>query len=673
MLKHLSPPLLILVALLSIMLPVVTHGHAIDPDGRIEATYLQKLPQVLTATRLEQPLNEAPAAVTIIDREMIKASGARTIPDLFRLVPGFVVGWMNGNRAVVSYHGMSDDLPRRMQILVDGRSEYQPSLGGPNWNDLPVSIADIARIEVVRGPNAAGYGSNSFQAVINIITLHAAETHGVSARLQRGNNGISDVFARAGGKLGNTDLRLSFALSEDDGFKTNKQFRHDDYYRIPTLSFRSDSRLTRNDNLMINAGYSGGARGEIMSLTSDTHYAEHLDRHFGQMRWQHSRDNGELFSVQGMFNVVDVDAAVSTTVNLPPLPSQVFSSNLGYRGQRYDLEFQHTLPVNNALRVVWGLGERLDMLQSARWLNSTDTYTTRVHRLFGNGEYRITDQWLLNAGIMWERHELAGTTASPRAALNYLLAPGHTLRLSVSRGYRAPFIVEQFGLSKTTLSWSTPAYTVNDVYAIAAGNARPETIRAFEVGYLGQTTSIPLQIEARLYQEDIDHILTPVTTKPCPLTDNYNNRCLVIQNADSARIRGLEGQLRYNFSKHSWVLLNYALSRISSTDTDKDYQYSRSMPSHSGSIMAVHRLPADIQASAIYYWSDEMTWMGWDNRRSLPSSERLDLRLAKTYDHMKQRFELAFVVQNAFGDYQEFNNTNYFGKRYLFSVAMDYN
>ncbi|MBA3904121.1 MAG: TonB-dependent receptor, partial [Rhodocyclaceae bacterium] len=112
-----------------------------------EHDFLAELPVVLSASRLTQPLADAPGAVTVIDRDMIKASGAREIADLFRLVPGFQVSYANGANPVVAYHGQSGQVNQRMQVLVDGRSAYSPYyLGGVNWNMLSPDLEDIERI-----------------------------------------------------------------------------------------------------------------------------------------------------------------------------------------------------------------------------------------------------------------------------------------------------------------------------------------------------------------------------------------------------------------------------------------------------------------------------------------------------------------------------------------------
>ncbi len=127
-----------------------------------EADFLDELPVVLSVSRLSQPVSDAPAAVTVIDQDMIRASGFRDIPDLLRLVPGFSVAYTRDNTWAAGYHGLGDAYSRRFQVLVDGRSIYSPHYGAVNWTDLPLAIDDIERIEVVRGPNAAVYGANAF-------------------------------------------------------------------------------------------------------------------------------------------------------------------------------------------------------------------------------------------------------------------------------------------------------------------------------------------------------------------------------------------------------------------------------------------------------------------------------------------------------------------------------
>ncbi|MFZ1243890.1 MAG: TonB-dependent receptor plug domain-containing protein, partial [Azonexus sp.] len=169
-----------------------------------EDAYFSELPIVASVSRLPQRLADAPVAVTVVDREMIKASGARDINDIFRLVPGFQTYPNNTEAARATYHGLGDgDYSSRVQVLIDGRSMLSPLFGsGVNWATLPVALEDIERIEVVRGTNAVSYGSNAFLGVINIITVDPALVRGTSVSTSYGNQNVRDYTLRTGGKLG---------------------------------------------------------------------------------------------------------------------------------------------------------------------------------------------------------------------------------------------------------------------------------------------------------------------------------------------------------------------------------------------------------------------------------------------------------------------------------------
>ena len=93
--------------------------------------------------------------MTVIDREMIEASSAINVAEVLRLVPGLQVTYAEGIEALSTYRGYADSYPRRMQVLIDGRSVYDPGLNGTVWSSIPLTLSQIEHIEVVRGSNAA--------------------------------------------------------------------------------------------------------------------------------------------------------------------------------------------------------------------------------------------------------------------------------------------------------------------------------------------------------------------------------------------------------------------------------------------------------------------------------------------------------------------------------------
>lgn len=287
------------------------------------------IPMVLSATRLNQSFFDAPAAVTVIDRQMIEQSGVREIPELLRLVPGMVVGYESGSEAFVSYHGTSADLARRMQVLVDGRSIYQPLLASVDWIGLPLDLADIERIEVIRGPNAASYGVNSFFAVVNIITRHPADVAGSKLSYRRGENGIEDYHARFAQRAGNVDWRLSVTGKADDGFVDNRRKNNIDFTdskNADAVYGRAAWAIDDNSSLELSLG-----RAEMVAQqqfrSTDIYLkvpeAEKENR-FASLAWDTDLSATHQLRVQA--NYSHFSRAEPWLVGIPPI---VFDKNLG--------------------------------------------------------------------------------------------------------------------------------------------------------------------------------------------------------------------------------------------------------------------------------------------------------------------------------------------------------
>ncbi|MCW8911318.1 MAG: TonB-dependent receptor plug domain-containing protein, partial [Gammaproteobacteria bacterium] len=218
-----------------------------------ENDYFGDLPVVLTTTRLKQSKKNSPTATTIIDREMIEASGFTEIADLLRLAPGMLVNYDSGHIANAGYQFLYDRYRVRLQVLVDGMSVYTPLFGEMPWTQLGITIDDIDRIEVIRGPSSASYGPNAMTGVISIITKHAVLDSGISLKANQGSMGRSEQFLTMGDTSGNLDYKLSLAARKDDGFEN----RYDEK-DLGVAYFRGDYQATDNDVVTFYFNYSSG-------------------------------------------------------------------------------------------------------------------------------------------------------------------------------------------------------------------------------------------------------------------------------------------------------------------------------------------------------------------------------------------------------------------------------
>ena len=631
-----------------------------------EADYFNDLPVVLSASRLSQPQQEAPAAVTVIDQEMIRASGFREIPDLFRLVPGFSVSNYTGSIPVVTYHGMSDAYSRRMQVLVDGRSIYNVGFGQVNWRDLPLAIEDIERIEIVRGPNAATYGPNAFLAVINIITKHAAETHGNRASISAGQDSIRDGMLRHGGQYGALDYRVTVVQKQDERYKDFPSLARDRLVNV-----RGDYQLNDTDALSAQLGYSEGKwlKGTPGDFTYPTHDQTSVSD-FVQLHFRRAQDANREWSLQ--FNHSHNKVSEAWNVFLgpstlgfflpPPLPPTLnYSVDLNYEAWRDSLEYQMIANPHDDVRLVWGAELRRDQVVSSSYLGAGKTLGGNLYRVFANGEWRATPKWLVQSGAMLEKQYYSGTTLSPRLAVNYLITPDHALRASISRGFRSPTPVEQ----GADFKYAYNGYLLNQVNQ-NSGGLQPERVLSREIGYVGDFRAQRLTLDARLFHDQYSNLIGQVTQFFPPGTELLDpvNGYTSARNLRSATLNGAEFQLRWRPIQGSLIVLNQAWTRAYSDDADTRH----SVPHRQTSVLVSQEFRGGYQASAGYYQEAAMTWLGEGD--PVKRYERIDARLAKRWRDGARDAEIALVGQALKGSYSEFRPEYRFDRRTFVTLTV---
>jgi iron complex outermembrane receptor protein len=555
---------------LSALILALLTGPALasDPNSPdlTEDYFFGEMPVVLSASRLAQPVSESPAAMTIIDRELIEASGAIDIPDVLRLVPGFQVSHISGENLTAQYHGLADQHPKRMQVLIDGRSVYHSAFGGVHWDTLPITLDDVERIEVLRGSNAAAYGSNAFMGVVNIVTRHASQDQGSHVTLLTGYNGTRMATYRFGDRIGNLNYRFSASQDETDGFP-NYRWRHiywdstgpgvppqavatgtpyfpettmydlarEDSQAIGRLDLRGDYAMDNGDSLLFELGYVRNNRNNSL-VNGDfelLHPDEKLRSSTQLLKWSRQTPNLGDLSLQLSHNRLDFDSRYTDTLIIrtddPSACGSVPGSigcllNAGptlggykFQNDRYDLELQQTLPKIDSWRLVWGAGARLDRIQSDNFVTGNQDIDRVQYRLFGNTERHFgeDEQWVLNAGVMLEQQQDIGSFASPRLALNFHVDPFNTLRIAVSRAYRMPSFAEQRSesgwrlLDPSSLGLpASPLYYL--IYSNQSPDIRPERLSTIEFGLVSANWLNGLSFDARLFHEELRNYIDEV-------------------------------------------------------------------------------------------------------------------------------------------------------------------
>ena len=174
---------------------------------------------VVTASRTEQALSEAPAAISVLTAKDIESIPADDYGDLLRNVPGLNVSQTSARDFNMTSRGSTNTLSTSQLVLLDGRSIYLDFFGFVMWDFLPVNTSEIKQIEAVRGPGSAVWGANAMTGVINLITKRPKEMIGTSILLGGGELGTLYGNVSHAGASGNFGYKVSLGYFEQDAYE----------------------------------------------------------------------------------------------------------------------------------------------------------------------------------------------------------------------------------------------------------------------------------------------------------------------------------------------------------------------------------------------------------------------------------------------------------------------
>jgi iron complex outermembrane recepter protein len=632
----------------------------------------EPLPMVLTPARLKQSRNEVPASVSVIDRKMIDVSGIRNIPELFRLIPGTFVAARDGWNYVVSYHGTNYRDSRRMQVLIDGRSAYQVGLATVDWNDIPLTIEDIERIEIVRGPSTASYGANAFLGVINIITRHPADNEKLQLTAKRGDVRVEDYRLSHAGVVGDGNYRLTLASRRDDGFEIDMDGNdRRDSDNSDLFNFRYEKPLS-GANLSVGVGYKEGwitdDYNESWITPLDTYTEDFYTT--GKISWDLSSTHSQHFRVDlsGQKQILEL-----TTSPIPPAmiglneyPADLVlaDTNENILQRRYDAEFQDTKIWSKTLKTVSGFHYKHDFVNSATFYNGRERNDN--YQLFTNIEQKITEKVVANLGMSWEDDNNSGAHFSPRVALHYHFTPNHSLRAVYSEAVRTPDLLE------TSVEWIYHTYNVRELdgtqhEGMTTGafncptqgnpNLNSETIRSREFGYYGNFQDRGLQVDLKVFDDKLRELVS--STIACTQGDPTNNNFL--------NQRGAELEVDYRPNHKILIHANYSYID-SETDPVRLTEVSFT-PRNASSLLLAYNLTHNTVISAARYYTEDII-----GRRRNVTFSRSDFRLSHTVEIGSQSIELSYVYRQRHDDNSELlaNNIYRDHSKQLFTINYRY-
>jgi iron complex outermembrane receptor protein len=562
--------------------------------------------QVVTVSRRSEPALRAPAAVDVITAEDIKAYGFKEIWDVLRYRVGMDVldgTSVDGNRALVSSRGFTKEFVAEMQVLVDGRSVYNPLLGGVYWESLPVQMQDIERIEIVRGPNAVLYGSNAALGVINIITKKPSGPSQGSAQAWGGTQGSvgTSESGAAGGETG--AIRISHEYrTQDNGPTSTGTGSSNDFMHTQKVNARARWNPDAKTELEVLGGGSWLTAGIPGLPNAPT--AENTEN-FQALHGTRSLGGGS-----------GVEASLSrseSTVNAVPL----LTGPAYTRMYQYDAEALHHFSwLNESVKSDWGGNWRFSGADSDQVFSGSPRQSSTLVRGFMNHSARVADSTTLTGGASLERSSTGGTQPAWQAAALYEPAPDQILRLSYSV---APTIPSLFFTHGDYLF-------APDVRDTGSLSLEPEQISSWEIGWNGRFLDGALRPAVSLYYMSVRSLDFAFIEQPpsAPAVESVNN-------SNAALARGAELSTEYALAPGRSLFANYTFEDITTAEgadaTGDDA--ARSTPRHKFNIGGRAALAREVTFSTILGYKDNYRTVS-SRGMSLDSSRsfRLDARLA---------------------------------------------
>jgi iron complex outermembrane receptor protein len=433
--------------------------------------------KVTTVQKKPEPLQDTPAAISVITSDEIEASGATSVPALLRRVPGVHVARLDASQWAIGIRGFANSVARSQLALMDGRSLYTPLFAGTYWDVQNLFLEDVDRIEVVRGPGGTLWGANAVNGVINIITKSSHDTPGGVIVIGGGDQ--ERVFGRGrfGGRLGNDATFRVYGSYFDRAGEQPDADRYDAWH-MSQGGFRTDWTPRFSDLVTLQGDvYSGRAGRRTTFATFTPPYVQTIEQDADltggnlRARW------GRVFSER---RELSLQVYYDRTSRKEP--------NFTEDRDTVDVDTQYRSTFAGRQDFVAGLGYRLSDGRTSSVPTIAFVPADRTDHLvsgFVEGTVHLVPSLRLIVGTKVERNDYSDFEFQPSARLAFAAGPKHAFWASVTRAVRTPTRFDRDLVLNIPVAPGAPAFVR------LLGDAGFETERSFvyEVGGRAQLSS----------------------------------------------------------------------------------------------------------------------------------------------------------------------------------------
>jgi iron complex outermembrane receptor protein len=523
---------------------------ALSPEQLFDAT-------VILTSRSEGSVWESAAASYVLTNADIARSGATTLPEALRLVPGVQVARINASGWAISIRGFNNALANKLLVLIDGREVYDPLFSGVYWDIQDTALEDIERIEVVRGPGASLWGANAVNGVINIVTKKASDTQGALVSVAAGDMERGILTARIGGAVGDAvQWRIYGKYFDRAGQTALAGGDANDEWRGWRSGFRLDAAPGWRDTVTLEGEVYRSDAGQLRTvpqlvppMTTVMNEDVVAEGANALGRWTHDFENEARLTTQ-----LGLDAATRDQLTL--------------RDERVtvDLDTQYEFPTFGAHDIVAGARYRNTNAEfTATPIISTSHAARRDELVSGFVQDEIElvpDRWRLTLGAKIEHNDYTGVEAQPNVRLQWFDEETQTAWASIARAVRTPTALEhEFTALLAVIPPGAPPLLPIPVTIELQPNPafESEEVVAYEAGYRRRWTD-SLEMDVSAFFNDYEGLGTSSAQAPAIVLTPPAHAVLgvLLTNMTAAEAYGVETVLNWRATDDLLFSANYS-------------------------------------------------------------------------------------------------------------------
>lgn len=595
--------------------------------------------EVTSVSKSVQNLQSAAAAITVVTNEEIRRSGATSIPDALRFVPGINVARQSASEWAVSSRGFSSISSEKLLVLSDTRSIYTPLFSGVLWDVQDYLLEDIDRIEVIRGPGASLWGSNAVNGVINITTKKAQDTQGLYVETALGTEDRVTAAARYGATAENGASYRIYGKYIDRDDTLNSTATSTDDWHLGHVGARSDWDVTTSDSITVQGDLYHGTIGKhapsitVIGRQGPTGGLD-VDVSGGNVlgRWQHQIDDTSNFVLRAYYD--------NTHRNDPSYRDDL---------NTFDVDFQHQFDFTARQQIIWGLNYHLTENKNVgKGIFNVDPDFSRdqLFGLFVQDQIALLDSLHLTLGTKFEHNDFSGYETQPSARLAWQFSPSSTLWTAVSRAVRVPTRLERDIAVEVTF---------DDPSVVLQGNRdfKSEVLESYEVGYRWQARD-NLALDLAAFHNHYSGLASlEVGTPYINPVNGFTVIPIINKNTTDGSTQGIETQITFVPISVWRFSVNYSYLDMQIDPTGLDINrgafLAGATPRHQFGLRSFLDLPADTELDIQFRYLSAIRHLPQIvNGDGISAYGEMDLRLAK---RLSKQLEVSLVGQNLLHDH----------------------